>query len=212
MSKILLPPNIAKIACLLIIVKISMSNYVTNGGFELPITSSDWIDMDTAPSELCPGWIGHYQLLGSTYMYSVEGFQCVEMTPYAVNATGYAHGYMEQSLMLDQDGYYNVSYRWVILGTSANDSFFQMTSYWNGLEADVLDPTNKEIIQTRLFQVEAYTGANVLKFNSTKFANSPYGFMMDSISVVFDRPFPPLNTTNTTNSTNSTSTNQTTTN
>ena len=173
MSKILSPPNTAKIASLLIIVKISMCNYVTNGEFELPYTSFGWIDMDTAPSELCTGWIGHYQLIGSTYIYSMGSSQNVEMTPYTVDKTGYTHGYMEQNLTLDLDGYYNVSYKWAILGTSTPDSYFQMTTYWNGLEADVLNPTNKANIQTRLFQVEAYTGVNVLKFNSTKYANIP---------------------------------------
>ena len=64
------------------------------------------------------------------------------MTPYKIGALGYTHGYMEQNLTLDMDGYFNVSYRWVILGTSVNSSYFQMTSYWNGVEVDVLNPIN----------------------------------------------------------------------
>ena len=53
---------------------------------------------------------------------------------------------MEQNLTLDMDECFNVSYRWVILGSLGNDSDFQMTSYWSNAEVDVLDPTNNLIM------------------------------------------------------------------
>ena len=74
-----------------------------------------YAEMTTVPSELCDGWLGFYQLLGSNGV-NLGSLQAIDLTPANLSTSMNEPGYVQQSLTLEKEGYYNVSYRWALKG------------------------------------------------------------------------------------------------
>ena len=107
--------------------------------------------MTRIPSELCTGWLGHYQLINGSSLNLGTG-QCLDLTPAELAGWPNVAGYLQQDLNLDVNGFYSVSYRWGLMNQTFSPlTSFQLTTWWNGVTVDILNPSVKNMAITQEF-------------------------------------------------------------
>lgn len=177
---------------LLVLLAISLGqalcrNYILNGGFEDPsIKPKITLGHPYLPPLETFQWYGLYEILGPEYYINLGKGQMVELTPVIPGTLTQICGYVEQKVVLDEDGQYIISYTWGLLKVHNPASYFELTAFWNGEPVDILRPSQINDISVRSFQISCKKGNNLLRIAETM--QNPYdlsfhGFCVDDVTM-----------------------------